>query len=80
MNQKRNTSTRHAFGFRGSRLVSTVSIAMVLVVIGIVAFTGLVAEKVTGELRSGLEAVVIVNESATEGAVDTLSQTLSAAP
>ena len=80
MNQKRNTSTRHAFGFRGSRLVSTVSIAMVLVVIGIVAFTGLVAERVTGELRSGLEAVVIVNESATEGAVDTLSQTLSAAP
>lgn len=79
MHQKRNTSRRGKFGIRGSLFVSTVSIAMVLVVIGIVTFIGLVANRVSDDLRSGFEAVVIVDESAAAGAVDTLVQTLKSA-
>lgn len=80
MNPKRNISRRGILGIRGSQVVSTVSIAMVLVVIGIVSFTGMVANKVTGDLKTGLEAVVIVDEMASDGSVDTLAQTLKTAP
>ncbi len=80
MNQKRNKSRGGVFGFHGSQLVSTVSIALVLVVIGIVSFTGLVADRITSDLRSGLEAVVIVDDMASDSAVNSLSQALKAAP
>lgn len=71
---------RRALSIRGSQIVTTVSIAMVLVVLGIVALTGIVSQRVTSDLRSGMGAVVIVDELATDGAADTLARTLKSAP
>lgn len=79
MNQKRNRPNRHSIGFLGSQFVSIMSIAMVLVVVGIVSFTGVVAKKVTADVRSGFEVVVIVDETASKGAVDTLTAALNSA-
>lgn len=81
MNPNRNNPRQHHHRHPGgSQIVATVSIAMVLVVLGIVALTSLVAERVTADLRAGMGMVVVVDELAGDGAADTLSQTLKNAP
>lgn len=80
MKHKRNIGRRRRFSIRGSQIVTTVSITMVLVVLGVVVLAGIVADRVTGDLRSGMGAVVIVDELASDGAADTLARTLKSAP
>lgn len=68
------------FRVRGSQIVSSISITMVLLVLGIVALTGIIAHRVADNLRSGIGMVVIVDELATDTAADSLSATLKNAP
>lgn len=68
------------FRVRGSQIVSTISVTMVLIVLGIVALTALVAHHVTDGLRSGIGMVVIVDELAPDAAADSLSKELNSAP
>lgn len=60
-------------------MISTVSVALVLTLLGIAALTGIVAQRVSDTFRSGIGMVVIVDETASAGATDTLSKELKKA-
>ncbi len=70
---------KNRFRVRGSQIVSAISITMVLLVLGIVALTGIVAHRVTDNLRSNIGMVVIVDELAADTAADSLATTLKKA-
>ena len=72
------TKQRHRRA-RGARVISTVSVALVLTLLGIAALTGIVAQRVSDTFRSGIGMVVIVDETASAGAADTLSKELKKA-
>lgn len=65
---------------RGSQLISIVSVSLVLVILGVVALTAVCMHNVGRQIRSGVGMVVIVDELASDGAVDTLAGTLKTAP
>lgn len=76
MKQKGNSRRRS----RGTRIITTVSVALVLTVIGIVALIGRVASGVTDSLRNEMGLVVIVAEEATPIQLDSLKRQLQSAP
>ena len=53
-------------------MISTVSVALVLTLLGMVALTGIVAQRVSDTFRSGIGMVVIVDETASASALDSL--------
>ncbi len=57
-------------------MISTISVALVLTLLGMVALTGIVAQRVSDTFRSGIGMVVIVDETASQGAADTLAREL----
>lgn len=65
---------------RGSQIISTISVALVLLILGIVALTGLTAHRVTSGIRSNIGFVAIVNDTAGKNAVDSLALILAKAP
>ncbi len=72
--QRKNTK------LRGAQIISSVSVALVLLILGIVALTGLTAHRVTSGIRSNIGFVVIVNDGVGQPAVDSLSMVLGTAP
>lgn len=65
---------------RGTRLLTLISVALVLTIAGIVALIGRVASGVTDAMRNDLGLEVIVAEDATPQALDSLSRTLKTSP
>lgn len=64
----------------GTRIITTISVSLVLTLLGIVGLTGLVAERVTDTLRSNIGLVVIVNDEATQGDRNALDSRLKTMP
>lgn len=65
---------------RGSMIISIVSVALVLVILGIVILTSIVAKNSTSALKSDVEAVVKIDDMASPEAVDSLSAAIKTAP
>lgn len=64
----------------GSQLVSAVSVALVLVVLGVVALAGIVVRGVSDNIRTGMGVVVVIDEHATRPALDSLTAVLKGSP
>lgn len=60
MNQKRKRRLHTS----GTRIITTISVSLVLTLLGIVGLTAIIADRVTDTLRSNIGLVVIVNEEA----------------
>lgn len=72
--------SKNQYSFRGSRLITMVSVALVLAVLGIVALTGLTARGVTESVRGNIGFVVMVDDTAPKESADSLDKVLRAAP
>ena len=66
--------------FLGARLTSTVSMALVLFLLGIVALLGVMASRLTVHVRENMGFSVILDENATDNQIKTLQKRLTAAP
>lgn len=64
----------------GARITSLVSVAVVLVLIGMAALAALAAHTLTAELRSNMGMVIKLERSCTEADVNILKQSLLASP
>lgn len=75
--KKKGHSRRRA---RGSRIITTISVTLVLTVVGLVALIGLVASGVGRSLKSNIGLQVIVNDESTPQQLDSLTAQLNGSP
>lgn len=66
----------HTTHFRSSQAIATISVALVLFILGIVALTAMAAHHVTDNLRSGIGIVAVIDTDADSTAVNTFTTTL----
>ncbi|MCM1066617.1 MAG: permease-like cell division protein FtsX [Muribaculaceae bacterium] len=64
----------------GSRITSLVSVALVLILVGMAAMTGVAGKKLTDEVRRNLGFVIKMERDCSQASVDALKQTLLADP
>ncbi len=57
------TKTKRRVLVRGSQITAYISVSLLLLILGIVAFTGITARNVTNELRSGVGFVIMIDET-----------------
>lgn len=65
---------------RGAQIISIVSVALVLIILGIVALTGVTARNVTRSIQSNIGFVAVVNDLAADSVADSLATALRTAP
>lgn len=63
-----------------SRLIAILSVAMVLMILGITMLIGLAVRNASADIRSGVTLVVVVNPEQSPASADSLSKSLAAAP
>lgn len=63
-----------------AHIVSTISVTMVLAVLGLVALMGILIDRAGKSLRSEMTAVVMISDMASDGAADSLAAFLKGAP
>lgn len=63
-----------------AHVVSTISVTMVLAVLGLVALMGILIDRAGRSLRSEMTAVVMVDDMASDSAADSLAEFLKTAP
>jgi cell division protein ftsX len=63
-----------------SRLIAILSVAMVLMILGITMLIGLAVRNASADIRSGVTLVVVVNPQQAPASADSLRKTLAAAP
>lgn len=65
---------------RGSMIISTISVTLVLVILGIVALTSITAHRATESVRANIGFVALVDDKAPQQSVDSLEAVLRSAP
>lgn len=65
---------------RGAQIISIISVSLVLIILGIVALTGVTARNVTRSIQSNIGFVAIVDDMATDSVADSLATVLRTAP
>ncbi|MCM1347773.1 MAG: permease-like cell division protein FtsX [Firmicutes bacterium] len=74
------TKATHNKAFDGTRLITIVSVAMVLLIIGITIMLGLGARRAASLMRSEIGFVAVVNPAGGQTSVDSLNRFLATAP
>lgn len=65
---------------RGSMIISTISVTLVLVILGIVALTSITAQRATDSIRANIGFVALVDDNASQQSIDSLETLLRSAP
>ncbi|MDE5687840.1 MAG: permease-like cell division protein FtsX [Paramuribaculum sp.] len=73
-------NNRHSIPLLSSQLTATVSVALVLLILGVMALLGVAAKNAADDIRSRIGFVVIMTEDADAAATQALKKTLEAAP
>lgn len=66
--------------FLGTRFISTISIALVLFVLGLMGLSGIVASELSNLLREQFTITLVLNDRANPSQIETLKQMLEKAP
>lgn len=74
------SNKKHSLPVLGSQFTATVSVALVLLILGVVALMGIAAKNTGDDIRSRIGFVVIMSENATDADIAALKKRWSAAP
>lgn len=75
-----NSNKKKSFPILGSQLTATVSVALVLLVLGILSLMGIAAKNAANDIRSRMGFVVILSENATPEDIAALNDIWKVAP
>ncbi|MDE6264172.1 MAG: permease-like cell division protein FtsX [Paramuribaculum sp.] len=74
------SNKKHSLPILGSQFTATVSVALVLLILGVVALMGIAAKNTGDDIRSRIGFVVIMSENATDADIAALKKMWSTAP